>query len=76
MRVNLSFRAMRDLTAGIVRWPTSVIRLRGTDTERIVWQRTISLTAWRGYTDKEAFSFSVKQMEHRNNTINPIAENA
>lgn len=32
-----------DLTAGIVRWPMSVIRLRGTDTERLLWQQIISL---------------------------------
>ena len=47
-----------DLTAGIVRWPMSVIRLRGTDTERITLAADHILTAWRRYTDKEAFIFS------------------
>lgn len=53
-----------DLTAGIVRWPMSVIRLRGTDTERITLAADHILTAWRRYTDKEAFIL-VKQTEHR-----------
>ena len=61
-----------DLTAGIVRWPMSVIRLRGTDTERITLAADHILTAWRRYTDKEAFIFSETDGTPHN-TITPIA---
>ena len=61
-----------DLTAGIVRWPMSVIRLRGTDTERIALAADHILTAWREYTDKEAFIFSETDGTPHN-TITPIA---
>lgn len=54
----LSFSGFGDVKAGIVRWPMSVIRLSGTDTERIVELGDKILRAWRGYTDKDAFLFA------------------
>lgn len=46
-----------DIEAGVVKWPMSVIRLSGTDTERIIALADQILKAWRRYTDKAAFIF-------------------
>ncbi len=61
-----------DVEAGIVKWPLSVIRLRSTDTERIIDLADHILKAWRGYTDEEAFVFAETDGEPHN-TITPIA---
>ena len=44
-----------DVKAGIVKWPLSVIRLRSTDTERIINLADHILGKWRAYTDEAAF---------------------
>ncbi|MDO4345569.1 MAG: UDP-glucose--hexose-1-phosphate uridylyltransferase [Eubacteriales bacterium] len=61
-----------DVSAGIVAWPMSVIRLRCRDTERLIALADHILTAWRGYTDAEAFIFAETNGEPHN-TITPIA---
>ena len=61
-----------DLTAGIVNWPMSVIRLQGIDIERITDCADMILTKWRSYTDEDAFIFAETEgVPH--NTITPIA---
>ena len=61
-----------DVTAGIVRWPMSVIRLQGKEAAHIADAADHILKAWRGYTDEEAFIFSETDgVPH--NTITPIA---
>lgn len=75
------FDGYNDIQAGIVKWPMSVIRLRGENTERIVDLADRILTAWRAYTDEEAFIFaSTKNAqtgeEEPHNTITPIARMA
>ena len=61
-----------DLHAGIVKWPMSVIRLQGTDIDRMVEAADYILKSWRAYTDEEAFIFSETEgVPH--NTITPIA---
>ena len=61
-----------DVEAGIVKWPMSVIRLSGTDTERITELADRILTKWRGYTDESAFIFAETDgVPH--STITPIA---
>ena len=61
-----------DITAGIVKWPMSVIRLQGENAEKIVEAADHILTSWRAYTDKDAFIFSETDgVPH--NTITPIA---
>ena len=61
-----------DLTAGIVKWPMSVIRLQGKDINRITEAADYILSVWRGYTDEEAFIYSETEgVSH--NTITPIA---
>lgn len=61
-----------DIECGIVHWPLSVIRLRGTDTGRIGELATRILEKWRGYTDESAFIFAETEGEPHN-TITPIA---
>ena len=72
--VEESFRVKgyEDVEAGIVRWPMSVIRLRAADSSRIVELADHILTAWRRYTDEEAFIFAYTDGEPHN-TITPIA---
>lgn len=61
-----------DVNSGIVKWPMSVIRLSGTDTDRIIELADKILNAWRGYSDESAFIFAQTDgTDH--NTITPIA---
>ena len=69
---DITFRGYEDVTAGIVKWPMSVIRLRGKDRERIAQLADKILTAWRGYTDESAFVIAFSDGEPHN-TITPIA---
>jgi len=61
-----------DITAGIVNWPMSVIRLTGKDSIRIADLADRILAKWRAYTDESAFIFAETDgIPH--NTITPIA---
>ena len=61
-----------DVTAGIIRWPMSVIRLQGKDAVQIADAADHILKAWRAYTDEAAFIYSETEgVPH--NTITPIA---
>ena len=68
----VSFPGFGDVEAGVVRWPMSVLRLRCADRERLVELADRILTAWRGYTDEDAFIFAETDGEPHN-TITPIA---
>ena len=68
----ISFKGYEDVTAGIVKWPMSVIRLTCPDKERLCDLATKILLRWRIYTDKEAFIFA-KTGGEPHNTITPIA---
>lgn len=68
----LNFEGFEDVKGGIVRWPMSVIRLQSASRERLVELADRILTAWRGYTDKEAFIFAETDGTPHN-TITPIA---
>ena len=61
-----------DLTAGIINWPMSVIRLQGDDIERLTDCADMILDKWKGYTDEDAFIFAETDGE-RHNAITPIA---
>ncbi len=69
---SITFRGFEDIEAGIVKWPMSVIRLRGTDKDRLVALADKILLAWRGYTDEAAFIFAETDGEPHN-TVTPIA---
>ncbi len=66
------FEGFEDISAGIVKWPMSVIRLTGSDTERMVELADKILVAWRAYSDRDAFVFATTDGEPHN-TITPIA---
>lgn len=68
----ISFAGFEDVKAGIVKWPMSVIRISGSDTERLIELADKILSAWRGYTDEAAFIFAETEGEPHN-TITPIA---
>lgn len=61
-----------DLTAGIVNWPMSVVRLQGDDIERLTDCADMILKKWIGYTDEDAFIFAETDGV-RHNAITPIA---
>lgn len=67
-----TFKDFSDVSAGIVKWPMSVIRLSASDRERLIALADRILTVWRGYTDTEAVIFAETDgIPH--NTITPIA---
>lgn len=68
----LSFEGFSDVKAGIVKWPMSVIRIRCADKNRLIELADKILTAWRGYTDEDAFIYA-KTGDEPHNTITPIA---
>ncbi len=65
-------KGFEDVKAGIVKWPMSVIRISGRDTDRLIALADRILEKWRGYTDEEAFIFAETDGEPHN-TITPIA---
>lgn len=67
-----TFKGFEDVKAGRVKWPMSVIRISSPDYERLIELGDKILTAWRGYTDEEAFIFAETDgVPH--NTVTPIA---
>lgn len=68
----LEFAGFEDVDAAMIKWPLSVIRLSGTDRERMVELADKILVAWRKYTDEDAFIFAETDGEPHN-TITPIA---
>ncbi len=61
-----------DVKAGVVKWPMSVIRLSGPDTDRIIELADVILNKWREYTDEAAFIYAYTDGTPHN-TITPIA---
>ena len=65
-------KGYEDIACGIVKWPLSVIRLRGCDSGRLVELAAMILDKWRGYTDESVIILSdTDGVPH--NTITPIA---
>lgn len=72
VETKVTFKGYEDIDAGIVKWPMSVLRLAGDDTNRICELSGKILEKWRGYTDENAFIFSQTDGTPHN-TITPIA---
>ncbi len=72
---SFSVPGFEDIDAGVVKWPMSVIRLSGNDTDRLSELADRILTRWRGYTDEAAFIFSETDGTPHS-TITPIARKA
>jgi UDPglucose--hexose-1-phosphate uridylyltransferase len=66
------FPGYEDVTAGIVKWPMSVVRLSSPEPDRLVDLADRILQSWRGYTDENAMIFAETDGEPHN-TITPIA---
>lgn len=69
---NFTVKGFEDISAGIVKWPMSVIRISGGDSVRLAELAEKILDRWRVYTDKSAFVFAETDGEPHN-TITPIA---
>ena len=72
IREKVIFKGFEDIEAGIVNWPMSVIRLRGSDSSRIADLADKILGVWRGYSD-ESVSVIAFSEGQPHNTITPIA---
>ena len=72
IEIPINFTRYPTVTAGIVKWPMSVIRIRSTDKAALISLADEILTAWRGYTDESAFIFAETDGEPHN-TVTPIA---
>ncbi len=72
IREKITFKGFEDIEAGIVNWPMSVIRLKGSDSARIADLADKILGFWREYSDESVgiIAFSEGQPH---NTITPIA---
>ena len=68
----LHFDGFEDVSAGIVHWPMSVIRLRSQSRESLIALSDRILSAWRAYSDPEVGIFAVTDGEPHN-TITPIS---
>ncbi|MBQ6515043.1 MAG: UDP-glucose--hexose-1-phosphate uridylyltransferase [Clostridia bacterium] len=68
----IRFCGYEDIQSGIVKWPLSVIRLTGSNKDRLADLADKILCCWRGYTDEAAFILAETEgVPH--NTITPIA---
>ena len=72
METLFSLQGYPELTAGIVKWPMSVIRLQGPDLYRVADAADQILTSWRAYTDESCMIYAETDGA-AHNTITPIA---
>ncbi len=72
VETEVSFKGYEDISAGIVKWPMSVIRLNGKDPAKIADLADKILSAWRGYSDEAVGVIAFSDGEPHN-TITPIA---
>ncbi len=68
----VTLNSFADVTAGIIKWPMSVIRLQHTDTARLIDAASFILDKWREYSDPAAGIFAETDGTPHN-TITPIA---
>lgn len=66
-----SVSGYENVECGIVKWPMSVIRLTGEDTDSLIKLSEHILNKWRNYTDEDSFIFAETDGE-RHSTITPI----
>ncbi len=72
IETDIIFDGFEDVTAGIVKWPMSVIRIRSLDKQRLIELADKILLNWRGYTDEDSFVYAFTDSQPHN-TITPIA---
>ena len=67
-----TIKGFEDVAVEKVKWPMSVIRLRGKSKEKLVELSDKILTAWRGYSDEKCEILAFTE-DTPHNTITPIA---
>ena len=67
-----TFPGFEDVSAGIVKWPMSVVRISSEDPQRLIDLADKILLKWRGYTDEAAMIFAETEGTPHS-TITPIA---
>lgn len=72
VETKIVFKDYPEIEAGIVKWPMSVIRLRGDNTDDLCALSGKILAKWRSYTDEDAFIFA-ETNGTPHNTVTPIA---
>lgn len=72
VETKLNFKGFEDVSAGIVKWPMSVIRLDSTDRDALIALAAKILSAWRKYSD-ESVSVRAFDGDVLHHTITPIA---
>ena len=72
VEIEFDFPGYKDVRAGIVKWPMSVVRLTCADPARLVELANRILLSWRSYTDESAMILAETDGEPHN-TITPIA---
>lgn len=72
IREQVSFKGYEEISAGIVNWAMSVLRLRGKDYRKLADLADKILLKWREYSDAEVEILSESNGEPHN-TITPIA---
>ena len=65
-------KGFEDMEVGMLHWPVSALRIKGTDESKLVELASHILATWRTYTDEEAFIFAETDGV-RHNTITPAA---
>ena len=59
----VTIRGFEDITAGIVKWPMTVLRVSSTDSERLAACADAVLKSWREYSDEDAFIYAYSDVE-------------
>lgn len=72
MEETFTVKGFEDVEMGIVKWPLSVLRLRGKKADRLIELGGHILDQWRSYSDEAAFIYAETDGEPHN-TITPIA---
>ena len=72
IETEFTFPGFEDVSAGIVNWPMSVVRIAAKERGRLIALADRILNAWRAYTDADAVIFAETEgVPH--NTVTPIA---
>ncbi|MGP4105842.1 UDP-glucose--hexose-1-phosphate uridylyltransferase [Virgibacillus sp. L01] len=69
---NFKLKSFTDVSASILKWPLSVIRLKSNDQEKLTEAADYILQIWKTYSDKDAKILDFTG-ETPHNTITPIA---
>ncbi|HFE9335687.1 TPA: UDP-glucose--hexose-1-phosphate uridylyltransferase [Streptococcus agalactiae] len=69
---DLTFKGFKEVRAGIVKWPISVIRLRSENQQQLIALATKILENWQNYSDESVHILS-ESSDIPHHTITPIA---